>query len=60
MADAMPQGSLFFCVQALGLDSMATSRHWAVLPCSAKKGTGLLEGMSWLVSDIANKVFVRL
>ncbi|KAL8424690.1 hypothetical protein Efla_006475 [Eimeria flavescens] len=46
--------------QELELDSMASSRHWAVLPCSAKEGAGLLEGLSWLVGDIASKVFVHL
>ncbi|CDJ37606.1 ADP-ribosylation factor domain-containing protein, putative [Eimeria tenella] len=46
--------------EALGLSDMSVSRHWAVIPCSAKNGTGLLEGISWLVSDIANRVFIKL
>lgn len=45
--------------EALQLESLATSRHWAVMPCSAKKGTGLLEGISWLVTDIASKVYIQ-
>ncbi|KAL8442043.1 hypothetical protein Emag_006708 [Eimeria magna] len=46
--------------QELELEAMAASRHWAVLPCSAKAGSGLLEGMQWIVSDVSSKIFVHL
>ncbi|KRZ14986.1 Tyrosine-protein kinase PR2 [Trichinella zimbabwensis] len=34
-----------------------TSHHWLCLPCSARLGTNLLEGIDWLIDDIvANKI----
>ncbi|KRX83727.1 Tyrosine-protein kinase PR2 [Trichinella sp. T6] len=34
-----------------------TSHHWLCLPCSARLGTNLLEGIDWLIEDIvANKI----
>ncbi|KRX25233.1 Tyrosine-protein kinase PR2 [Trichinella nelsoni] len=29
-----------------------TSHHWLCLPCSARLGTNLLEGIDWLIEDI--------
>ncbi|KAL8272959.1 hypothetical protein Esti_003127 [Eimeria stiedai] len=46
--------------QELELEAMSSSRHWAVLPCSAKAGSGLLEGMQWIVSDVSSKIFVHV
>ncbi len=45
--------------ETLGLHGEAFSRrHWAILPCSAFTGDGLVEGMEWVVSDIASRVFM--
>ncbi len=33
------------------------SHHWQILPCSAVTGDNLLEGIDWLVDDIAGRVF---
>eukprot|EP00928_Gymnodinium_smaydae_P040535 TRINITY_DN2747_c0_g1_i1.p1 TRINITY_DN2747_c0_g1~~TRINITY_DN2747_c0_g1_i1.p1 ORF type:complete len:206 (-),score=43.34 TRINITY_DN2747_c0_g1_i1:67-621(-) len=33
-------------------------RHWCILGCSAYTGEGLLDGVRWLVSDIASRVFL--
>lgn len=33
------------------------SHHWKILPCSAVTGKNLLEGVDWLVDDVANRVF---
>lgn len=33
-------------------------RHWCIMACSAYTGEGLLEGVRWLVSDIASRVFL--
>lgn len=41
----------------LGLDEIVT-RHWHILPCSAYTGEGLLEGMDWMTTDIASRIFL--
>lgn len=35
------------------------SRHWAILPSSAVTGSGLLQGIDWLVSDISSRIFMK-
>ena len=35
-----------------------TTRHWAVVPCSAVTGDGLLTGIDWIVKDIAGRIFL--
>lgn len=32
------------------------TRHWSIVPCSARTGAGLLDGMSFLVNDISKRV----
>jgi ADP-ribosylation factor-like protein 2 len=45
--------------EALGLTPQQVgSRHWAVLPCSAITGDGLVEGVEWIVNDISERIFV--
>ena len=34
------------------------ARHWKVVACSAVTGAGLDEGFSWLVGDIASRIFL--
>ena len=34
------------------------SRHWGIIPCSAVTGEGLLDGVDWLVYDIASRIFM--
>jgi len=41
----------------LELDDI-TTRHWAIIPCSAVTGEGLLEGIDWLVYDISSRIFM--
>mmetsp|Transcript_23549 Transcript_23549/g.41748 ORF Transcript_23549/g.41748 Transcript_23549/m.41748 type:complete len:185 (+) Transcript_23549:698-1252(+) len=41
----------------LQLDEL-TTRHWAVVACSAMTGKGLLSGIDWLVQDIAARIFM--
>jgi len=41
----------------LDLDSIAT-HHWRIQPCSAVTGDGLSEGIDWVVSDIASRIFL--
>ena len=41
----------------LSLDDI-TTRHWGLIPCSAKTGDGLLEGINWLVYDISSRIFM--
>jgi ADP-ribosylation factor-like protein 2 len=41
----------------LNLDDIAT-RHWGIIPCSAVTGEGLIEGIDWIVTDIASRIFM--
>ncbi|KAM3128697.1 ADP-ribosylation factor-like protein 2 [Paramecium bursaria] len=41
----------------LELDLIET-RHWGVIACSAVTGQGLIEGIDWIVSDIASRIFM--
>lgn len=34
------------------------SHHWEIHPCSAVTGKGLVEGMDWMVKDIASRIFL--
>ncbi len=40
----------------LDLDSIH-KHHWTVMPCSALTGQNLLEGIDWLVNDVAQRLF---
>jgi ADP-ribosylation factor-like protein 2 len=40
----------------LDLDSIH-KHHWTVMPCSAITGQNLLEGIDWLVNDVAQRLF---
>ncbi|CAG9127922.1 ADP-ribosylation factor-like protein 2 [Plutella xylostella] len=42
--------------EALDLDSIK-SHHWRVVRCSAVTGENLLEGMDWMLDDIASRIF---
>ena len=33
-------------------------RHWQLQPCSAVTGDGLVEGIDWMVKDIASRIFM--
>ncbi|KAL4496039.1 hypothetical protein ABPG72_015461 [Tetrahymena utriculariae] len=41
----------------LALDDIST-RHWGIIPCSAVTGEGLIEGIDWVVTDIASRIFM--
>ncbi|KAI8800480.1 ADP-ribosylation factor family-domain-containing protein [Cladochytrium replicatum] len=41
----------------LDLDSIQT-HHWHIESCSAVSGTNLLEGMDWIVGDIASRIYM--
>ena len=41
----------------LGDEVFARGRHWAIHACSAVSGDGLVEGMDWLVRDVAGRIF---
>jgi len=43
--------------QLLDLQSIH-SRHWKIQSCSAVTGSGLLDGVDWIVSDIAARIFM--
>uniref|UniRef100_A0A6A7G8U9 ADP-ribosylation factor-like protein 2 n=1 Tax=Hirondellea gigas TaxID=1518452 RepID=A0A6A7G8U9_9CRUS len=44
--------------ELLDLESMAKSRHFKIQACSAVSGDGLKDGVGWLVSDIASRIFL--
>ena len=46
--------------EALGLrvGSVFENRHWSIRGCSAVTGEGLVEGMDWMVDDVANRIFM--
>ncbi|KIP05810.1 hypothetical protein PHLGIDRAFT_107759 [Phlebiopsis gigantea 11061_1 CR5-6] len=41
---------------ALALPSIK-SHHWKILPCSAVTGENLVEGLNWIVGDVANRIY---
>jgi ADP-ribosylation factor-like protein 2 len=45
---------------ALGLrgDKSFLNRHWSIRGCSAVTGEGLVEGMDWMVEDVASRIFM--
>ncbi|KAK6924367.1 Small GTPase superfamily, ARF/SAR type [Dillenia turbinata] len=44
--------------KVLNLEAMDKTRHWKIVGCSAYTGEGLLEGLDWLVQDIASRIYV--
>jgi ADP-ribosylation factor-like protein 2 len=48
--------SLAAIAQALELDTIV-NRHYRVVACSARTGAGLSDGVSWLVRDVASRIF---
>ncbi|ENN70840.1 hypothetical protein D910_07767 [Dendroctonus ponderosae] len=42
--------------QALDLDKIK-SHHWKIVSCSAVTGENLLDGIDWLITDIATRIF---
>jgi ADP-ribosylation factor-like protein 2 len=45
-----------FLFQALNLDAIK-SHHWQIQGCSAFTGEKLLDGIDWLITDIASRIF---
>lgn len=46
---------------ALGLGPegpVGAGRHWCILAASAVTGAGLVDGVDWLVKDIASRIFM--
>ncbi len=43
--------------EVLELDAIKT-HHWMVLPCSAVTGKNVVEGMDWMVQDIASRIYL--
>ncbi|KAJ5624982.1 Small GTPase superfamily ARF/SAR type [Penicillium lagena] len=43
--------------ERLGLDSIKTHK-WTILPCSAMTGKNLKEGLSWVVQDAKDRLFL--
>jgi ADP-ribosylation factor-like protein 2 len=46
--------------RVLGLDAHRSfeNRHWSIQSCSAVTGAGLVEGIDWIVEDVANRIFL--
>ena len=45
-------------VLELETDPIYQNRHWSIQSCSAVTGDGLAEGVEWVMSDIANRIFM--
>ena len=43
--------------EKLELDEIST-RHWGIIPCSAKTGEGLISGIDWVTNDIASRIYM--
>eukprot|EP01112_Ceratiomyxa_fruticulosa_P007277 TRINITY_DN1882_c0_g1_i2.p1 TRINITY_DN1882_c0_g1~~TRINITY_DN1882_c0_g1_i2.p1 ORF type:complete len:212 (+),score=47.12 TRINITY_DN1882_c0_g1_i2:82-636(+) len=43
-------------VQYLNLEGI-TTHHWNIQACSAVNGSGLVEGIDWVVKDVASRIF---
>lgn len=43
--------------EVLELDKV-TTRHWRIGGCSAYTGKGLIDGVDWIVRDIASRIFM--
>uniref|UniRef100_A0A7S2V1M1 ADP-ribosylation factor-like protein 2 n=1 Tax=Fibrocapsa japonica TaxID=94617 RepID=A0A7S2V1M1_9STRA len=39
-------------------DPSFATRHWSIAGCSAVSGQGLLQGVDWIVDDIAARIFM--
>jgi ADP-ribosylation factor family. len=44
-------------LQVLELESIKT-HHWQIVWCSAVTGQNLLQGIDWLIDDIAARIFM--
>jgi ADP-ribosylation factor-like protein 2 len=42
----------------LGTNKQFVNRHWSIRSCSGVTGSGLLDGMDWIISDIADRIFM--
>lgn len=40
------------------LAEKASNRHWNVVRCSAFNGTGLVDGINWIIEDISSRIFM--
>jgi ADP-ribosylation factor-like protein 2 len=40
----------------LELESLK-DRHWKIVACSAVSGAGLIDGVDWVVNDIASRIY---
>jgi len=45
-------------VLELNTNDKFQNRHWCIFGCSAVTGEGLMEGMDWIVLDIAKRIFM--
>jgi len=44
--------------KVLDLQTISADRHWRIVSCSAVSGKGLLQGVDWIVTDIASRIFM--
>ncbi|PRP78547.1 ADP-ribosylation factor-like protein 2-like isoform 1 [Planoprotostelium fungivorum] len=40
------------------IHNIGAHRHWNIMACSAVTGKGLLEGINWMVDDIASRIYL--
>jgi len=57
LAGSLPAPAL---AEALDLGhEIFAKRHWTIQPCSAVTGEGLVEGIDWMITDIASRIFME-
>ena len=44
--------------EILELDKISDKRHWRIQSCSAVTGDGLIDGVEYIVDDIASKIYM--
>ena len=40
------------------LSEKASNRHWNIVRCSAFNGSGLVDGVNWVIGDISSRIFM--
>ena len=56
LPDALSKNKI---IELLDLHTLSTSRHINMVACSAVTGDGLEEGISWVVDDIASRIYIE-
>lgn len=45
-------------IQALDLKGKSNGHRWKVMPCSAISGMNVMEGLDWVVDEVAGRLYL--